>query len=396
MASLETMPPNHFLFASESVGEGHPDKLCDLISDSVLDACLTQDPEAKVACEAAAKSSLVMAFGEISTKAKVNYEQVIRQTIKEIGYDSKEKGLDWEKCSVILNLEEQQSEIASAVHTGKKEEELCAGDQGHMFGYATDEWDKEILMPFTHYLASRLCAKLCELRKSKEIPWLRPDCKSQVTVEYLRDKTVIKPLRVFNVLISTQHDKGVSLEDIRRIVIEKVIKKVIPAEYLDEKTIYYVNPSGSFQVGGPAADAGLTGRKIVVDTYGGWAPHGGGAFSGKDPTKVDRSAAYYCRYVAKSLVAAGLCHRAQVQVSYAIGISDPLSIYVDSLGTVKDGMTDYDLLHIVLKNFDFRPGSMIKELKLRRPIYKKTAAYGHFGRMDPDFVWEYPKHDLKL
>jgi S-adenosylmethionine synthetase len=337
-----------------------------------------------------------MAFGEITTKTKINFEQVMRQAIKDTGYDSKEKGLDWEKCSILTNIEEQQSEIATAVHTGKKEEELCAGDQGHMFGYATDEWDKETLFPLSHYLASRLCLKLAELRRSKEIPWLRPDCKSQVTVEYLREKSIIKPLRVFNVLVSTQHDKSVTQEEIRKIVIEKVIKKVIPAEYLDEKTVYYVNPSGSFQVGGPAADAGLTGRKIVVDTYGGWAPHGGGAFSGKDPSKVDRSAAYYARYVAKSLVAAGLCHRAQVQVSYAIGVSDPLSIFIDSLGTVKEGISDYDLLHIVLKNFDFRPGSMIKELNLKRPIYRKTAAYGHFGRMDPDFTWEYPKRDLKL
>jgi len=320
----------------------------------------------------------------------------MRQTIKDVGYDSKEKGLDWEKCSIMTNIEEQQPEIATAVHTGKKDEELCAGDQGHMFGYATDEWDKETLFPLSHYLASRLCLKLAELRRSKEIPWLRPDCKSQVTVEYLREKNIIKPLRVFNVLVSTQHDKSVVQDEIRKVVIEKVIKKVIPAEYLDEKTVYYVNPSGSFQVGGPAADAGLTGRKIVVDTYGGWAPHGGGAFSGKDPSKVDRSAAYYSRYVAKSLVAAGLCHRAQVQVSYAIGVSDPLSIFVDSLGTVKEGLTDYDLLHIVLMNFDFRPGSMINELKLKKPIYKKTAAYGHFGRMDPDFTWEYPKRDLKL
>jgi len=384
------------LFASESVGEGHPDKLCDQLSDSVLDACLAQDSDSKVACELAAKSNLVVVMGEITTKAKINFEQVLRQTMKEIGYDSKDKGLDWEKCSIITNIDEQAAEIASAVYKDKKEEELAAGDQGHMFGYATDEWDKETLFPLTHYLASSLCKKLAELRKSKEIPWLRPDCKSQVTVEYLRDKNIIKPLRVFNVLVSTQHDKSVSIEEIRKTVTEKVIKKVIPAEFLDEKTIYYVNPSGSFQVGGPAADAGLTGRKIIVDTYGGWAPHGGGAFSGKDPSKVDRTAAYYCRYVAKSLVAAGLCHRVLVQVSYAIGVSDPLSIYIDSLGTAKEGLTDYDLLHIVLKNFDFRPGNMIAELKLKRPIYKKTASYGHFGRTDPDFTWEVPKHDLKL
>ena len=396
MTSLEVLPSNHFLFASESVGEGHPDKLCDQISDAVLDACLVQDPDSRVACEAAAKSNIVMAFGEITTKAKINCEQICRQTIKEIGYDSKEKGLDWEKCSILTNIEEQQSEIATAVYVGKKEEDMCAGDQGLMFGYATDEWDKETLFPFSHYLASKLCQRLGELRKSKELPWLRPDNKSQVTVEYIRDKHLIKPLRVFNVLISTQHDKTVTQGEIRKAIIDKVIKKVIPSEYLDEKTVYYVNPSGSFQIGGPSADAGLTGRKIIVDTYGGWAPHGGGAFSGKDSSKVDRTAAYYTRYVAKSLVAAGLCHRVQVQVSYAIGLADPLSIYVDSLNTVKEGLTDYDLLHIVLRNFDFRPGSMITELKLKRPIYRKTAAYGHFGRMDPDFTWEYPKRDLKL
>lgn len=397
MISLESLPGDHFLFASESVGEGHPDKVCDQLSDAVLDACLAQDPESRVACETAAKSNIVMAFGEISTKAKINIEQILRETIKGIGYDSKEKGLDGDKCSIMINVEEQQREIANAVHVGKKEEELCAGDQGHMFGYATAEWDKETLFPLSHYLASHLCLKLAELRKSKELPWLRPDCKSQVTVEYLKEKDGrIKPLRVFNVLISTQHDNEVTQEDIRKLVIEKVVKKVIPLELLDDKTIYYINPSGSFQIGGPAADAGLTGRKIVVDTYGGWAPHGGGAFSGKDPTKVDRSAAYYCRYVAKSLVAAGLCHRVQVQVSYAIGMADPLSIFVDSFGTAKEGMTDYDLLHVVLKNFNFRPGAMISELKLDRPIYKKTSSSCHFGRVDPDFTWEYPKKDLKL
>jgi len=396
MVSLEGLPAGHFLFASESVGEGHPDKLCDQLSDAVLDACLEQDPNAKVACETAAKSNLVMAFGEITTKAKINIEAVLRRTMKDVGYDAKEKGLDCDKCSVVLNVEEQQHEIAHAVHENKKEEEIAAGDQGHMFGYATDEWDTETLFPMSHYLAGKLCERLSELRRSKELPWLRPDCKSQVTIEYERKGNTIKPLRVFNVLVSTQHDATVSLDEIKKAVLEKVIKHVIPAKMLDDKTVYYINPSGSFQIGGPAADAGLTGRKIIVDTYGGWAPHGGGAFSGKDPTKVDRSAAYYCRYVAKSLVAAGLCHRAQVQVSYAIGVSDPLSIFVDSLGSVKEGMTDYDLLHVVLKNFDFRPGAIMKELNLLRPIYRKTASFGHFGRMDKDFTWEFPKKNLKL
>jgi S-adenosylmethionine synthetase len=396
MVSLETMPSDHFLFASEAVGEGHPDKLCDQLSDSVLDACMTEDIECKVACESAAKADTVMVFGEITTKAKVDYEAAVRKMIKEVGYDSPEKGLDFKSCKFVPNLQEQAPEIATAVHEGKKDEELCAGDQGHMFGYATDEFDKDTLMPLTHLLATRICLKLAECRKSMEIPWLRPDAKSQVTIEYLKTGAIIKPLRVFNVVVSCQHDKSVTLEVIKKTIIEKVVKVVVPASLLDEKTIYYINPSGSFQVGGPAADAGLTGRKIIVDTYGGWCPHGGGAFSGKDPSKVDRSAAYYCRYVAKSLVAAGLCHRVQVQVSYAIGLADPLSIYIDSLGTAKEGMTDNDLLHIVLKNFDFRPGPMIKELNLKRPIYRKTAAGGHFGRMDPDFTWEFPKKDLKL
>jgi S-adenosylmethionine synthetase len=263
-----------------------------------------------------------------------------------------------------------------------------------MFGYATNEWDNEILMPLSHHLASRLCEKLAELRKSKAITWLRPDCKSQVTVEYKKEGGKVIPLRVHNVLISSQHDPDVTIEVLRREIIEKVIKVVIPAKYLDARTNFLVNPSKSFVIGGPVADAGLTGRKIIVDTYGGWAPHGGGAFSGKDPSKVDRSAAYFCRYVAKSLVHHKLCDRVLVQVSYAIGLADPLSIYIDSYGTGKPGMTDSDLLAIVKKNFSFRPGEIIKELQLKRPIYAKTASYGHFGRMLPEFTWEFPKAKL--
>lgn len=263
-----------------------------------------------------------------------------------------------------------------------------------MFGYATDEWDTETLHPYSHYLANLLCEEMAKARHSKEIPWLRPDCKSQVIVEYERQGGNIKPVRIYNILISTQHEPGISNETIRNTLIEKIIKKICPPEMLKD-TIYVINPSGSFEVGGPKADAGLTGRKIIVDTYGGWAPHGGGAFSGKDPTKVDRSAAYYARFVAKSLVANKLAHRVLVQVSYAIGLADPLSIYVDSYGTVKEGKTDEDLIKIVKANFNFRPGNIIKELDLRRPIYKKTAKYGHFGRCDPDFTWEQPKMNLK-
>jgi S-adenosylmethionine synthetase len=386
---LEAISADHFLFASESVGEGHPDKLCDQLSDAIVDAYLSQDPDTKISCDLTAKSNLIVAFGEIRSKANINIEQVIRHTIRDIGYNSKEKGLDWEKCDVILSVDVQKSE--------ETKEEKYEDNQGIVFGYATDEWDKEILLPLTHYLATQLCLKLTELRRNKELTWLRPDCKAQVSIEYSKDKdNVIKPLRVFNVLVSPQHEKFISQEDIKRIVIEKVIKKVIPAELLDEKTIYYINPSGSFNTGGPTADAGLTGRKIIVDTYGGWVPHGGSAFSGKDPSKVKRCAGYYCRYVAKSLVANGLCHRVKVQVSYMSGSDYPKSIFVDSLGTAKEGLNDHKLLQIVLKNFDFTISSMIKELNLKRPIYRKVAASCHFGRNDPDFTWEQPKKDLTL
>jgi len=272
---------------------------------------------------------------------------------------------------------------------------MGAGDQGLMFGYATDEWDTETLFPYSHYLANKLCETMAAARHSGEIAWLRPDAKAQVVVEYKKDGGRIKPVRCYNVLISTQHDPTVSNQEIKATITEKIIKKVIPEEMLKD-TKLIINPSECFVTGGPKADAGLTGRKIIVDTYGGWAPHGGGAFSGKDPSKVDRSAAYYARYVAKSVVAAGLAHRVLVQVSYAIGLADPLSVYVDSYGTVKEGMTDDDLVRIVKNNFSFRPGNIIKELNLKRPIYKKTAKYGHFGRTDPDFTWEQPKRNLKL
>lgn len=274
---------------------------------------------------------------------------------------------------------------------------MGAGDQGLMFGYATDEWDSESLHPYSHVLANLLCEEMAIQRKNGSLPWIRPDCKSQVILEYEKlENGIIKPKKVYNILISTQHDSTVTQEEIKNELIEKVIKKIIPAELLQEDSQIVINPSGSFINGGPFADAGLTGRKIIVDTYGGWCPHGGGAFSGKDPSKVDRSAAYYARFVAKSLVANGLCHRALVQVSYAIGIADPLSIHVESYGTVKEGLTDDDLVAIVMNNFNFRPGNIIKELQLKRPIYQKTASFGHFGRNDPDFLWEHPKLNLTI
>ena len=335
-------------------------------------------------------------LGEVThSGGEINFEQIARDVCKQVGYDADEKGLDYKTMNVIQNIEGQEPEIAAAVHLDKKEEDLGAGDQGLMFGYATDEWDTEILHPYSHYLANRICEKMAELRHSKEIPWLRPDAKSQVIVEYKREGRNVKPVRVYNILISTQTDPGITKEELESALKEKVIYKEIPSEMLKD-TLIHINPGGNFCMGGPKADAGLTGRKIIVDTYGGWAPHGGGAFSGKDPTKVDRSAAYYARYVAKSLVASGLCHRAQIQVSYAIGLADPLSIHVDSFGTVKEGLTEKDLERIVRKNFNFRPFNVIKELNLRRPIYQKTAKYGHFGRTDPDFTWETPKKDLIL
>merc|ERR1712147_53560 len=388
---------NHLYFASESVGEGHPDKLCDQVSDGILDACLKVDPNAKVAMETATKTGMVVLLGEVSVdKTKVDFEQVARKVCKEVGFTSEDVGLDADNCQVIVNVHAQDANIAAAVHESKDENDMGAGDQGLMFGYATDEWDKEILHPYSHVLANQLCEVMSIKRKNGEIPWLRPDCKSQVIVEYEKqDKGMLKPIRVYNILISTQHSPEVTNEEINNVLTEQVIKKVVPEQML-QGTKIVINPSGKFDVGGPAADAGLTGRKIIVDTYDGWCPHGGGAFSGKDPSKVDRSAAYYGRYVAKSLVANGLADRILVQVSYAIGLADPLSIHVDSYVTVKNGLTDEDLVKITVKNFNFRPGMIIKELDLKRPIYQKSAAFGHFGRNDPDFTWETPKMNLKL
>jgi S-adenosylmethionine synthetase len=389
MQNALALARDHFLFTSEAVTNGHPDKLCDYISDSVLDACLEQDPESKVACESACKSNMIMVFGEITSNAKISYEQVVREAIKNVGYDSIEKGCDYKNCTVMVAIEQQSSEIAQSVHIDKKEEDFGAGDQGLMIGYACDETPE--LMPLSHHLALKICEKLNELRNKNTLNWLRPDAKSQVTVEYKKDGKNIVPVRVHTVLVSTQHTPEISQEEIVKQVKEHIIQQVVPSKYLDENTIYHINPSGKFTVGGPLGDAGLTGRKIIVDTYGGWGGHGGGAFSGKDATKVDRSAAYAARWVAKSIVANGFSKRALVQIAYGIGIADPISIHIDSYGTVADGYTDHDLSQIVAKNFNLRPGAIIKDLGLKRPIFKKLSAFGHFGRNDPDFLWEQSK-----
>jgi S-adenosylmethionine synthetase len=381
-----------FLFTSESVNEGHPDKFCDQVSDAVLDACVAGDPMSRVACETCCKTGMVMIFGEITTSSTVNYEQVIRDAIKDIGYDDPAKGFDYKTCNVVVAIEEQSPDIAQSVDS-KTVEEIGAGDQGIMFGYATAETEQ--LMPLTHMLATQIGNKLTEVRKNGTLAWVRPDGKTQVTCEYKYVDGVPVPQRVHTIVISTQHSEDVTNEQIKSDLLEHVIKTVVPEKYLDDKTIYHLNPSGRFVIGGPHGDAGLTGRKIIIDTYGGWGAHGGGAFSGKDTTKVDRSAAYAARWVAKSLVAAGLCKRALVQLSYGIGIPHPLSIFVDSYGTVKEGMTDDDLTKVIENNFDLRTGCIIRDLDLRRPCLRKTAAYGHFGRDDPDFTWEKVK-ELKL
>ena len=378
----------HYLFTSESVTEGHPDKICDQISDAVLDAILEQDPMGRVACETTACTGLIHIMGEITTTCYVDIAKVAREVVRDIGYDRAKFGFDCDTCAVITSIDEQSPDIAMGVDesleskTGEDAEmSHGAGDQGMMFGYACDETPE--LMPLPLSLAQKLCLKMAQVRKSGEIPYMRPDGKSQVTVEYDEND---RPVRVDTVVISTQHDPDTTLEQIRADMIEKVAKAVIPASMLDENTKYYVNPTGRFVKGGPAADSGLTGRKIIVDTYGGSAPHGGGCFSGKDPTKVDRSAAYAARYVAKNIVAAGLARRCQVQLAYAIGVAQPVSVLVDTFGTGTVG--DDKLEAAVRKVFDLRPTAIIRDLDLRKPIYRKLAAYGHMGREDLGVTWE--------
>ncbi|AYE34755.1 methionine adenosyltransferase [Clostridium septicum] len=376
------------LFTSESVTEGHPDKICDQISDAVLDSILAKDPNARVACETAVTTGMVLVMGEISTNCYVDIPKVVRDTIKQIGYDRAKYGFDCDTCSVLTSIDEQSGDIAMGVDEALESrqgdndsvEAVGAGDQGMMFGFATNETEEYMPLPIA--MAHRLSRRLSEVRKNGTLPYLRPDGKTQVTVEYDDNKVI----RIDTIVISTQHGEDVTQEQIRQDLMEHVIRAVVPAELLDEKTKYFINPTGRFVVGGPQGDSGLTGRKIIVDTYGGAGRHGGGAFSGKDPTKVDRSAAYAARWVAKNLVAAGIADKLEVQLAYAIGVAKPVSISIETFGTSKK--SDEEIALIVEKVFDLRPGAIIRDLGLRRPLYKQTAAYGHFGRNDLSLPWE--------
>ncbi|USS86526.1 methionine adenosyltransferase [Fructilactobacillus cliffordii] len=385
------------LFTSESVSEGHPDKIADHISDAILDAILRQDPDARVACETSVTTGLVLVFGEVSTTADVNIREIVRETIRNAGYDDPAYGFDADNVAVLVSIDEQSPDIAQGVDeseetragNGDPLDQIGAGDQGIMFGYATDETPE--LMPLPISLAHKLMRKTAAVRKSGEIKYLRPDAKAEVTVEF---DEAGKPLRVDTVVLSTQHDPDVTQAQIKQDVIAKIVKQVIPAEYLDDETKYLINPTGKFVIGGPNGDAGLTGRKIIVDTYGGSAHHGGGAFSGKDATKVDRSASYAARYIAKNIVAAGLAHRVEIQLAYAIGVAEPVSIQVDTFGT--SDYSEEELIQAIRQTFDLRPAGIIQMLDLQRPIYEQTATYGHFGRDDIDLPWEHTDRVAQL
>ncbi len=384
------MHAKRLLFTSESVTEGHPDKICDQISDAVLDACLAQDPYSRVACEVATKTGFVMLLGEITTRAQINFDELARQVITEIGYDDSSKGLDGNTCGVLVAISKQSGDIAQGVNqalearqgemTEDEIEAIGAGDQGMMFGYACDE--TPVFMPMPIFLAHKLARRLAQVRKQGVLPWLRPDGKTQVTVEY----SYGRPKRIDTVLISTQHAPEISQETIRHALLEHVIYPILPPDMVDKRLRVFINPTGRFVIGGPLGDSGVTGRKIIVDTYGGMGRHGGGCFSGKDATKVDRSAAYAARWAAKNVVAAGLAERCEIQVAYAIGVARPLSIHIETFGTGR--IPDEDIASLVDEHFDLRPGAIIRDLNLRRPIYRQVAVYGHFGRDDLDLPWE--------